>query len=108
MQISIRFSKANQITPEVKEPDMNTEVMNEIEEIKEDSHLDMIAGSYTKEELVQKMCGQFTQTQMLMEILRILVNEAATGSDRSQARERGRLILASFDEATEAAYEVID
>lgn len=85
---------------------MSEQAVNSTNEI--DQSVIGLATQYTNEELVKKIQGQFTHLNMVLEVLRVLVDDNASGTDRSQARERGRIVVKFFDEALESAEAEVD
>lgn len=57
-----------------------------------------LAEKYTKEELIDRIIGQFESTKIAMSILTILTSDGSTGSDRALARLQGREVVRIYNE----------
>lgn len=56
-----------------------------------------LAAKYSKEELVDRIIGQFESTKIAMSVLAVLCYDGSTGSARALAREQGREIVAIYN-----------
>lgn len=56
-----------------------------------------LAKKYTKDELVDRIIGQFESTKIAMSVLAVLCYDGSTGSARALAREQGREIVAIYN-----------
>lgn len=57
-----------------------------------------IAKKYTKEELVDRIIGQFESTKIAISVLAILCDDGSTGTARALAREQGREVVAVYNQ----------
>jgi hypothetical protein len=58
-----------------------------------------IAKNYNKDELVDKILDQWEQFEVVLGIIRVLCNDASTGTQRAQMRELARKYITAYDDA---------